>query len=73
MATPAQCVRCHGHEIAAATLEGAALGIVTEAGARSAVDARVCLACGAVMLTAREPGKLRSAKSAGEPIQEYDF
>ena len=72
MTAPTQCLRCHSVDVAPARLAGGQLELSTGPGHRSPVDARVCLACGAVMLTATQPGALgaRGAESHG---QEYDF
>jgi len=46
--------------LAEATLTGAdALRVAVDEGHSSAIGARVCLACGAVLLTATEPAALR--------------
>jgi hypothetical protein len=73
MTVPTQCLRCHSVDVAPARLAGGALEISTDATHRSPVDARVCLACGAVMLTASEPGKLGGRSAAERHVQEYDF
>jgi hypothetical protein len=39
----------------------------------SPVGARVCLACGAVLLTASEPGALRVKHPPERHVQESDF
>jgi len=70
---PTQCLRCHSVDVAPARLAGGALEISTDPNHRSTVDARVCLACGAVMLTATEPGKLGGRKAVEGTAQEYDF
>jgi hypothetical protein len=37
------------------------------------VDARVCLACGAIMLTASQLGTLGGRSQTERHVQEYDF
>ena len=74
MAQPNACIRCHGTDLASATLEGGpALRVIVDAEHASPVVARVCLACGAVMLTATQPGALRIGEPPEHDVQEYDF
>lgn len=71
---PTACIRCRGTDLAPAAFEAAgAPRVVVDAAHASAVTARVCLACGAVMLTATEPGALRTGDSPERSVQEYDF
>jgi hypothetical protein len=70
---PTQCLRCHSVDVAPARLAGGTLEISTDDSHRSTIDARVCLACGAVMLTAAEPGKLGGRTTSEHHVQEYDF
>ena len=39
----------------------------------SPAGARVCLSCGAVLLTATEPGALRVGAADEQNVQEFDF
>lgn len=74
MTQPTACIRCKGTEIVSATLEtGGGLQVVVDAAHTSPVGARVCLACGAVMLTATAPGDLRADDAPERSVQEYDF
>jgi hypothetical protein len=73
MTAPTQCLRCKSAEVASATLEGPPLMIATDDAHRSTVGARVCLACGAIMLTATDPQGLRIATRDEGQVQEYDF
>ena len=47
--------------------------IATDDAHHSTVGARVCLACGAILLTATDPQGLRVAKRDDGQVQEYDF
>ena len=73
MTAPTQCLRCGSAEIVSATLTGAPLVIATDDAHQSTVGARVCLACGAILLTATDPQGLRVAKRDDGQVQEYDF
>ena len=74
MAQPVACLRCGGTDLQSADLESpqGARVVVDEAHA-SPVSARVCLACGAVMLTATDAGRLRVTAAPHREVQEYDF
>ena len=76
MSQPTACIRCKGIELVEATFVGAgSLRLEVDESHSSAVSARVCLACGAVLLTATDPGALRGAKKDGthHDVQEADF
>jgi hypothetical protein len=77
MSQPTACIRCKGIELVEATFVGAgSLRLAADESHASPVSARVCLACGAVLLTATEPGALRGAKPEGPQdtaVQEADF
>ena len=74
MTLPTACIRCKGVELASATLDAAgAPRLVVDATHESPITARVCLACGAVMLTAVTPGALRVGDAPERDVQEYDF
>ncbi len=74
MTQPVACLRCGGTELQSATLEAPQAPLVAvDATHASPVSARVCLACGAVMLTATDVGKLRLTESPQRDVQEYDF
>ena len=74
MSQPTACIRCKGTDLAEATFAGAsALRVVVDEGHESPVGARVCLACGAVLLTASEPGALRLRHTPERHVQEFDF
>jgi hypothetical protein len=77
MSQPTACIRCKGIELIAATFVGAGhLRLAADETHASPVSARVCLACGAVLLTATEPAALRGAKphgTQGGAVQEADF
>ena len=74
MSQPTACIRCRGIELAEATFVGTvALRVAVDAMHSSPVSARVCLACGAVLLTATEPGALRVKPDAEREVQEFDF
>jgi hypothetical protein len=74
MSQPTACIRCKGTELVEARFEGAeGLRLVLDAEHSSRVGARVCLACGAVLLTASEPGALRATPELDREIQEFDF
>ena len=77
MSQPTACIRCRGIELIEATFVGAgSLRLAADETHASPVSARVCLACGAVLLTAAEPGALRGAKQGGAhggAVQEADF
>jgi hypothetical protein len=76
MSQPTACIRCKGIELVEATFVGAGvLRLAVDETHASPVTARVCLACGAVLLTASDPGALRGAKEGGAQgeVQEADF
>jgi hypothetical protein len=74
MTQPTACIRCKGSEIVPATFEtGGGLTLAVDATHSSPVTARVCLACGAVMLTATTPAALRADAVPERKVQEYDF
>ena len=73
MTAPTQCLRCGSAEIAPAILEGPPIVVATDDAHRSTVGARVCLACGAILLTATDPQGLRVVKRDEGEVQEYDF
>ena len=76
MSQPTACIRCKGIELAEATFVGAGpLRLAVDETHTSPVTARVCLACGAVLLTATDPGALRGGKKDGlhHDVQEADF
>lgn len=71
---PTACIRCRGTDLAPASFEAPGVArVAVDASHSSPVTARVCLACGAVMLTANEPGQLRTGKPPERDVQEYDF
>lgn len=71
---PTACIRCRGTELAPAAFEGPGTArVAVDPTHSSPVTARVCLACGAVMLTATEPARLRTGESPERDVQEYDF
>jgi hypothetical protein len=74
MTLPTACIRCKGTDLAQATFDAAgAPRVVVDATHSSPVSARVCLMCGAVMLTATEPAALRVGEAEHRDVQEYDF
>ncbi len=74
MAQPSACIRCHGTELVSARLQHVEEPLlVVDADHKSPMHARVCLACGAVMLTANTPGALRVGEPPDDEVQEYDF
>lgn len=74
MSQPTACIRCKGTELVEATFAGAAdLRLVVDEQHVSPVGARVCLACGAVLLTASQPAALRVKHGPEREIQEFDF
>jgi hypothetical protein len=74
MSQPTACIRCKGTDLVEATFAGAeTLRLVVDERHSSAVGARVCLACGAILLTAVEPGALRVRHAPERPMQEFDF
>jgi hypothetical protein len=74
MTQPIACIRCKGVELAYATFDaGGSPRLVVDSAHQSPVTARVCLACGAVMLTATAPGALRVGEAPEREVQEYDF
>lgn len=71
---PTACIRCRGTDLTTAVFEGpGGARVAVDEGHHSPVTAQVCLACGAVMLTATEPGHLRTGKPPERDVQEYDF
>jgi len=71
---PTACIRCHGTDLVEATFAGAeGLRIVVDAQHSSLAGARVCLSCGAVLITAAEPGALRVGPPPRHDVQEADF
>ena len=74
MSQPVACIRCGGTELQPATLELAAPAmLVVDATHASPMTARVCLACGAVLLTATDVANLRVGETPLRQVQEYDF
>jgi len=74
MSQPTACIRCKGIELADATFAGSVgLRLVVDELHSSPVNARVCLACGAVLLTAAEPASLRVKHAPEHHVQEFDF
>jgi len=71
---PTACIRCHGTDLVDATLAGAeGLRIVVDPEHTSRAGARVCLSCGAVLITAAEPAALRVGAPPKHEVQEFDF
>ena len=72
---PTACIRCHGTDLVDATFAGAeGLRIVVDPKHSSPAGARVCLSCGAVLITAAEPGALRvDTQRTHHDVQEADF
>ncbi len=76
MSQPTACIRCKGIELVEATFVGAgSLRLAVDETHSSPVSARVCLACGAVLLTATDPRALHGAKRdrPHHEVQESDF
>jgi hypothetical protein len=74
MSQPTACIRCKGTELVEATFAGATgLRLVVDEQHSSPVGARVCLACGAVLLTASQPAALRVGRGPERDVQEFDF
>ena len=74
MSQPTACIRCRGTELVDATFSGAdALRLIVDERHSSPAGARVCLSCGAVLLTASEPGSLRVHEPPERHVQEFDF
>mgnify|MGYP001268871035 CR=1 FL=1 len=74
MSQPTACIRCKGNDLVDATFVGAGgLRLVVDEKHSSPVGARVCLSCGAVLLTASEPGALRVSEAPEREVQEFDF
>ncbi len=74
MSQPTACIRCKGALLVEATFAGAeALRLVVDENHSSPVGARVCVACGAVLLTASQPGALRVGREPEDGLQEFDF
>jgi hypothetical protein len=74
MSQPTACIRCKGTDLVDATFAGAeALRLVVDEKHSSPAGARVCLSCGAVLLTAAEPGALRVKEAPERHVQEFDF
>jgi ABC-type enterobactin transport system permease subunit len=74
MSLPTACIRCKGTELVPVAFEvPAAPRVVVDSDHTSLVTARVCLACGAVLLTASDPFALRVNQEPDRGVQEYDF
>jgi len=74
MSQPIACIRCGGTELQPAAIEMSAPPLlVVDATHASPLSARVCLACGAVLLTATDVARLRVRESPLRDVQEYDF
>ena len=74
MSQPTACIRCKGNDLAEASFAGTvALRVVVDDLHSSPVGARVCLNCGAVLLTASEPASLRVSHAPERHVQEFDF
>lgn len=74
MSQPTACIRCKGMELVEAAFAGAGIPrLAVDETHSSPVVARVCVTCGAVLLTASEPGALRVTHSPERDVQEYDF
>jgi len=74
MTQPSACLRCKGSELADASIESAAeMRVVVDAARSSGVSARVCLTCGAIMLTASEVANLQTGSASARAVQEFDF
>ena len=74
MSQPTACIRCKGIELADAHFAGSVgLRVAVDEMHSSPVTARVCLACGAVLLTATEPAALRVSHAPERSVQEFDF
>ena len=74
MSQPTACIRCKGTELVEATFAGATgLRLEVDEQHSSPVSARVCLACGAVLLTASRPAALRVKHGPEREVQEFDF
>ena len=74
MSQPTACIRCKANDLADATFAGTVgLRLVVDEMHTSPVGARVCLACGAVLLTASEPGAIRVKHPPERHAQESDF
>ena len=76
MSQPTACIRCKGIELVEAHFVGTTgLRLAVDELHTSPVSARVCLSCGAVLLTATEPGALRPKQGAErkDEVQEFDF
>jgi hypothetical protein len=74
MTQPTACLRCKGTELADASIESAAeMRVVIDSARTTGVSARVCLMCGAIMLTASEVAKLQTGAAHAREVQEFDF
>lgn len=74
MSQPTACIRCKGMDLTEATFAGTGeLRLVVDERHSSPVGARVCLSCGAVLLTAGEPAALRVSHPPERHVQESDF
>ena len=74
MTQPTACLRCKGTELADASIEPAdAMRVVVDATRSTGISARVCLQCGAIMLTASEVAKLQTGAASAREVQEFDF
>ena len=74
MTQPSACLRCKGTELADASIESAAaMRVVVDATRSTGISARVCLTCGAIMLTASKVAQLQSGAAHVREVQEFDF
>ena len=74
MSQPTACIRCKGTELAEASFEAAGVPrVIVDAEHTSPVTARVCLSCGAILLTAVDPALLRAKPAPERTVQEFDF
>jgi hypothetical protein len=74
MTQPTACIRCKGTALVSAAFDvERAPRLVVDDTHDSPIEVRVCLACGAVLLTATEVGHLRAATGPGGEVQEFDF
>ena len=74
MSQPTACIRCKGIHLVDASFAGVEnLRLIVDEVHSSPAGARVCLSCGAVLLTATEPGALRVGAAPEPNIQEFDF
>jgi len=74
MTHPTACLRCKGTDLADASIDSAiVMRVVVDAARSSGVAARVCLQCGAIMLTASEVANLQTGAAHVRDVQEFDF